>query len=102
MSITSTTLTADGDTPEHTYQVVSSSTQGIEGFHFHADGTFGGGTLTISFLGADDTFHNIDQGAFTANADKDVRLLSPTTVKATLTGATTPSIFVQFTDFTRG
>lgn len=102
MAITSTTLTADGDTPDHEYKAVSGSTQGIEGFQFHADGSFGGGTLTLSFLAADDTFHDLAEGIFTANADKDVRLLSPTTVKATLAGATAPTIFIQFTDFARG
>lgn len=101
MSITSETLTANGDL-EHEYQVIPASSRGIEGFQFHVDGNFGGGTLTLSFTGADDNFHDLAEGIFTANADKDVKLLSATTVKATLAGATTPSIFIQFTDFARG
>jgi len=101
MSISSETFTANDDL-EHKYQVVSGNTQGIEGFQIHVDGNFGGGTLTISFLAADKTFHDLAEGVFTANADKDVRWLSPTTMKATLAGATGPSLFVQFTDFARG
>ena len=101
MSITSVTLTANGDL-EHEYKVVSGSTQGIEGVQINADGDFGGGTLTLTYLAADKTFHALENGAFTALASKDVRWLSPTTFKATLAGATAPSLFIQFTDFARG
>jgi len=55
MAITSETFTADDD-KEHVYNAIPASSRGIEGFQFHADGNFGGGTLTLSFFSCGQNF----------------------------------------------
>lgn len=101
MAILSGTLTADGDTEEFVYKAPSYRAEGV---HFHASptATFGGGTLQLSFKGADGNFHDIDNGSFTAATDSDVLIPSNTTLKGTLTGSTTPVIYWQFTDIATG
>jgi len=101
MAITSELLEADGDF-EHVYQVIPASSRGVQGFQINADGDFGGGTLTLTVLLADGLFHDMENGTYTVLTSRDVGWRSPTTFKATLAGATAPSLFVQFTDNARG
>ena len=80
------TLSADGDTAE----------VNVKGpVHVHASGTFGGGTITFKFEGADGTYHDIANGAFTAAADKTFTFNRETKIKGTLAGATGPSLFYE-------
>lgn len=80
------TLSADGDTEVCT----------VSGFvRVHGSGTFGGGTLTFKFLGNDGSYHDIANAAFTAAFDKIIELPRETKIKATLAGATTPTLYYE-------
>lgn len=60
-----------------------------------AEGTFGSGTLTWYYSAAGSTFVAISGGAFTASGQVVVTCGSGCTLKATLAGATSPSIIVS-------
>lgn len=87
------TLTADGDTGE----VKVTGPVSIL-----AAGTWGGGTLTVSYLCKDGTYRALNTDvAMTSNAtgQNSFKLAEKTpyyTVKATLAGATSPSLYWEF------
>jgi len=92
------TISADGNTVDHK---VGDDTGNAQGFRFHASGTFGGGTLTLAFKGGDGTYRAIESGDFTAAVDRIVEIDKGTTVRASLTGATAPSVYYEFNDFSK-
>lgn len=77
------TLSANGDTNEHTGEKI----------HVHLSGTFGSGTLTLYFKDENGNWKAIANGALTAAADKILNFPFPTIVKGTLSGATAPSLY---------
>ena len=93
MSSTNSTLSADGTTSIHSHE-----TNGVAGVQVSAIGTFGGGTLVIEQLHSDGTWRSIADASYTANASKVVDVASGSSLRATLSGSTTPSIFVEFSD----
>jgi len=93
MSSTNQTLSANGTTAIHHHE-----TQTISDVQVSAIGTFGGGTLAIEQLHGDGTWRSISGASYTANASKVLGVASGTSLRATLTGATSPSIFVEFSD----
>ena len=80
------TLSADGDTAEC---LVKGTVR------IHGSGPFGGGTLTFRFLGTDGAYHDIADAAFTAAFDKILELPKQTTIKGTLSGSTSPTLYYE-------
>lgn len=66
------------------------------GLQFNAIGTFGGGTLTLQQKHSDGTWRALVDGVFASNTNKVFDVASQTYVRAVLTDATTPSIFIEF------
>ena len=62
-------------------------------FHFHAQGTFGSGTIVVQYLASDGTWRPIPSTALSVDGDKLITLTQPAKVRVSLSGATTPSIF---------
>lgn len=62
----------------------------------HCSGTFGGGTLQLQFRANNSTWKDLSNAAFTGNADKVITLPGNTEIRAVLSGATSPSIFYQY------
>lgn len=93
MSSTYTTLTADGDSSIHSHE-----TTGVEGVQLSAIGTWGGGTLAVHQKHSDGTYRAIAGASYTADACKVLDVASGTLLKAVLSGSTTPSLFVEFSD----
>ena len=93
MSSTTTTLSADGTTSIHTHE-----TNGVAGVQFSAIGTFGGGTLIVEQKHSDGNWRAIAGGSYSASASKVIEVASGSSLRATLSGSTTPSIFVEFSD----
>ena len=83
------TFSANGDGDEFVV-----GTQG-ENAWLHADGAFGGGTITWNFKGLDNLFHPLTNGALTVDHDKYLPLPGGTIVRPTLSGATAPSIYYE-------
>ena len=86
------TFTADGNSPE--YRV-----HGGE-LHVHASGTFGGGTVKIQFMADNGVYKDVAGAAWTTAADEliDFGTNQSYTVRAVLTGATGPSLFINLRD----
>ena len=81
------TLSADGNTD---------AIEGMGGVvRVHGSGTFGGGTLTFQFLGSDGSYHDIDGASFTQAFDKVFELPRKSTIRASLSGATGPSLYYE-------
>jgi len=83
------TLSADGSTAEVTT---------VGPVFLSLSGTFGGGTVAIERKGTDDTWRSIAGASYTSGVDK-VLNFAPKGVnklRATLSGATTPSLRVAF------
>jgi hypothetical protein len=80
----------------------TSSTARIHGgeLHVHASGTFGGGTVKIQFQADNGLWYDIAGAAWTTAADEliDLGNQQSYTVRAVLTGATTPSLFLNIRD----
>lgn len=93
MSSTSSTLTANGTSAIHSHE-----TNGVAGVQFSAIGTFGDGTLIVEQRHSDGTWRTIVGTSFTANTSKVIDVASGSALRATLSGATTPSIFIEFSD----
>jgi hypothetical protein len=83
------TLSADGDTNEHTVH-------GGDGAWGHYSGSFGGGTLTVYFKGLDQNWHAISGSDKTSADDFQIEVPHGTIIKGTLTGATSPTVYWQF------
>ena len=93
MSSTNSTLSADGATSIHSHE-----TTGVAGVQVSAIGTWGGGTLVFEQKHSDGTWRAITGASYTADASKVVDVASGTLIRATLSGSTTPSLFVEFSD----
>lgn len=89
-------ISADGELLQTTDNEYITEWNGTDWSAFlHLNGTFGGGTVTVSFRGYGSTGAWLpinDGGTFTADADKQLWFPRKTTVKVTLSGATTPTI----------
>jgi len=93
MSNTYTTLSADGPLGVHSHE-----TNGVAGVQITAIGTWGGGTLVFKQKHSDGTWRSIIDGSFTADASQVLDVASGTQVSGDLSGATTPSLFVEIVD----
>ena len=82
------TLSANGSTGDFPLQARGA------GVSLFASGTWGSGTLTVQVRKSDGTFYNIPDAALTADGTVYVDIPSAALVRATLTGATTPSLTV--------
>lgn len=81
------TLSSDGQTPTF---------RSSKHVHFHAEGTFGGGTLTVQFLDEAGTWRSITNAAFTSAADKVIDCPYAMDLRGNLSGSAGPSIFYSF------
>lgn len=90
------TLAANADGSTTVFGLYSNSRLSQVQYLFHASGSFGGGTLTIQFLAADDTWKSISNASFTSSTDNLVLLPPSTRIRVVLTGATAPDLYYQF------
>ena len=93
MSSTTTTLAANGTTSIHHHE-----TTGVPGVQFSAIGTFGGGTLIVEQKHSDGTWRAIAGASYTASVSKVIDVACGSSLRATLSSSTTPSVFVEFSD----
>lgn len=82
------TLSADGDTAQ---MLTNSMSPGVA---MYASGTWGGGTLTLTVGQPDGTFYSIPAAELTADGTVFVDIPGAANVRATLAGATSPSLTV--------
>ena len=82
----SDSFTADADSPNQ-FQATGS-------IRVHAEGTFGGGTLTLQEFQPDETWDDVDGSAKQQDGDYIFDVLSLSTFRFSLTGSTTPTISV--------
>ena len=79
---TTETITLTGKTSSH---------------HLHVSGTFGSGTLQISFIGEDGNTHPISNGSFTSNVDNLIEIPMGSRLVVELSGASSPDLYFQIT-----
>lgn len=63
---------------------------------FHCSGDFGGGTLTVQFLGVDGNWKSFSTSSFSADATKVINAAVGMKLRVILAGATAPSIYYEF------
>lgn len=61
--------------------------------HFHGDGNFGGGQISVEYLASDGSYRTVTNTEQTADFDKEIRFKQPSRVKVVLSGSTSPSLF---------
>jgi len=100
MADVSGTFTVDGNSDEITFKHSRDASPGIY-VHFDTNGggTFGGGTIQLQFKNSDGVFKDFAGAAYTDDTDKLVSVPRNTTIRAVLSGSTSPSIYWQLTDF---
>ena len=98
MAKTYGTLSADGETSEHSSSYAGVNEDSGAVVRFLCSGSFGGGSLTLRYQCADGTYRDMTDGTFTANTDKSIYVSANSKLKAVLSGATTPSIYYEFSN----
>lgn len=86
------TLSADGNTSTILF---TSRKDELSGFYVHLSGTFGGGTVSIQFMGADGQWHTFAGSGLTEASDKYFLCPNEKQIRLNLAGATGASIYYE-------
>lgn len=86
------TLSADGETSSIT---LTAREKEIEGVEIFASGDFDSGTLVLQKYCLDGSWRAVAGSSMTANASKIVELSNGSQVRLSLSGATSPSLYVE-------